>query len=431
MTIRNIIRTLGATALLTPALLAVTAGAAQAQAVTSPADGTVISSTGSVSVDAVFNGCSSNPVSSCPSGTLTVTDPAGGTAGSTSKTASRGTSTTSLSLSVNVDGSTRNGAWGVTLKSGSNTTLTHFYTNVAPATPSGFSVSTTDGDPNDVFLSWSKGGEPDLQSYSLFDGSGKLLQSGITPDSACSGSTCHYALYYNNPTPGTYSYSYALSASRTGGCSSGSCPSVESGKTSTRTASLVTPSPPPPSPTPQPTRAGGTTGGGSTGGGTTGGAATSGDPTTGGSTGGSTGDASTGGTSTGAGASTGGSATGGVIKPSAGPLPTLNPDFARRATALGFNSFNASLGIPKLPPLPDTTVTLPGSETKEQQGTYNPTLPYKSVASTPTRSGGILSPIASTVGIDPEKLATSLAFALILIMSAAHLRRWIGAHVDH
>jgi hypothetical protein len=412
---------LGAIALISPAVIGLTAGAALAAGISSPEDGTVYSSPTTVTASGSFAGCSSI-ATSCPSGTLTVTDPTGGTAGSTSKTASRGTSSTTISLSVDTGGASAlpNGTWTVTLKSGSSTSTSRYYTNFAPATPSGFAASTADGDAHEVFLTWNKGSEPDLQSYTVYDGNGNVLQNAIDAGSACSGSSCQYTLYYDNPKPGSYTYSYELSVSRSGGCPSSPCPTLESDKTGATSATLTTPKPPPPSPTPAPTAAGGTTTGGSTGG-TTGGSTST---TSGGSTSGST---SGSGTTGGASSATTGAKTGS----SPIPLPTLDPGIQKRAFALNFSNFSAGLGIPKLPPLPRTTITLPGGgEGAVPQGTYQPTLPYKAATETTHSHSIVTNPIGSITSIDNEKLAKCLAFALILIMCAAHLRRWVGAHVE-
>jgi hypothetical protein len=370
-----------------------------------------------VSVSGSFAGCSSI-ATSCPSGTLTVTDPTGTTAGSTCKTASRGSSSTTVSLSVDTGSASAhpNGAWTVTLKSGSTTSTSHYYTNFAPATPSGFTASTTSGDSHQVFLTWDKGAEPDLQAYTLYTGNGNVLQSGIDPGSACSGSSCQYTLYYDNANPGTYSYSYALSVSRSGGCPSGSCPTLESDKTPTASATLTTPKPPAPSPTPAPSSAGGTTGGGTSS--TTGGGA--------GSSGGSTSGGSTGSGSTSAGTTTGGTTSASPI-----PLPTLDPGIQKRAFALNFSNFSASLGIPKLPPLPRTTITLPGSgEGALPQGTYQPTLPYQAATETTHSKSLVGNPISSFTSVNPRKLWPMIALALVLFLAAAHLRRWVGSHVE-
>ena len=405
---------LGVVALLSPAVVALTASAASAAGISSPSDGTVYSSPTTVSVSGSFGGCST-VATSCPSGTLTVTDPAGSTAGSTSKTASRGSSSTTLSLSVETGGASArpNGTWTVTLKSGSSTSESHYYTNFAPSTPSGFAAATTQGDAHEVFLTWNKGSEPDLQNYTLYDGNGSVLQSGIDAGSACSGSSCQYTLYYDNPTPGSYTYSYALSVSRSAGCPG--CSSLESDRTSEASATLTTPKPKP-SPTPAPTAAGGTTGGGTTG--STDGTTGSGSSST---TGGSTSGTSTGGSS---------NATTGVKTSSSPiPLPTLDPGIQKRAFALNFSNFSAGLGIPKLPPLPRTTITLPSGEGAIPQGTYDPRLPYQAQTETTHRSI-VTDPIGSITSINTDQLAKCLAFALILIMCAAHLRRWVGAHVE-
>jgi hypothetical protein len=404
--IRRMACTLGAAALLTPALVGLTAGPALASgSFSSPTpdnNSTLSGSSFQVKAATTAKGTS-----------VTLTGPGGYSASKTSSTSLTAGNNQTVTLDAVDPSSYPNGTWTANVSNGETRA---FFSNFAPATPSGFSVTTTDGDPNDVFLSWSKGTESDLQSYTLYDGDGAVVQSGITPGSACSGSSCHYSLYYNNPTPGSYAYSYRLSASRSGGCASSSCPAVESGQTATRSATLTTPTPPRPSPTPAPA-SGGSTGGGTSTSGTTGssGGTTAGSSTSGGSATGGAGNATTGGTT------------------SAAPvtLPTLDPNFQRRAVALNFDHFSASLGIPKLPPLPSTTVSLPG-EGPLPNGTYAPTLPYKSApqSATTSHNSGILSPIASVTGIDTAKLAECLAFALILIMSAAHLRRWIGTHVE-
>ena len=428
--IRRTARVLGVAALVSPVLVLAGASAASAaQGISSPSDGTVYTSGQTVTVSGSFGGCS-QIATSCPSGTLTVTDPGGATAGSTTKTAARGSSSTSLSMSVTVSSSNRNGTYRVTLTSGGTTSTSSFYANIAPATPSGFDATTTDGDPHDVLLSWSKGTEPDLQSYTVYDGDGNVLQGGISAKSACSGSSCTYSLYYDNPTPGRYSYSYALTASRTGGCSSSSCPALESGRTGTRSASLTTPQPPP-SPTPAP---GGTTGGsGSTGtsGGTsssTGGSTSGGSAGGGTSTGGSTSTGGAGGSSTGTTSGAGGS-TGSTTPTSPIPLPTLDPGVQKRAFALNFSNFSASLGIPKLPPLPKTDVALPG-EGAIPQGTYNPQLPYQPATETVKSKSLAGDPVGYVTAVDWTKVATPLAWALILVLAAAHLRRWIGQHAE-
>lgn len=311
----------------------------------------------------------------------------------------------------------RNAQWLANLSGGASGSRS-FTTNAAPATPSSFSAQGSGA--RDVSFSWSKGTEADLSGYALYDGSGALLDGAIDL-SHCSGSSCAYGLYY--PSDNAGSHTYQLSALRaSGGCSS--CGStVESVDKASATATLVNPPKPTPSPTPSPAAApaGSPAAGGSSTGGTSGGT-TSGGSTTGGSTTGS---------STGAGSGTGGTST--AVKP--GPTPTLpalaDPILAaRNAFALQFNAFAPSLGIPKLPPLPATA--LPSfSEGPLPAGTYKPTLPYQPRTSTVKTTSVLSQPIAAVRDVlDSAQLIRSIAAAFILLLAAAHLRRFLGTHVD-
>ncbi|MCW2500661.1 MAG: hypothetical protein JWN87_2337, partial [Frankiales bacterium] len=141
----------------------------------------------------------------------------------------------------------------------------------------------------------------------------------------------------------------------------------------------------------------------------------------GGTTGGGTGGAATGG-------STGGS----NVKPGAKPtMPSLtDPVVAqRRAFALSFNSFSPSLGIPKLPPLPNTLPSLSAAQPLPN-GTYLPQLPYKPQTETKTRNILSSTPLGRVTSLDEAGLAKSIAFALILVAAAAHLRRFLSSHVE-
>ena len=396
---RTAARSLSVLALLAPALgvVAAPAHASAADFVNPSTDGQVVTD---LTIKATAPGCTPSLTKSCPSGTTLTLKGPGGTI-----TATASNSKSSYSVQANVPAGAANGSWTATL-SGGNTGSRTFYTSFAPATPSGFAAEGSGA--HDVLLSWTKGSEPDLTGYVLYDGAGTVLDGSITPAGACSGSRCSYALYYDNPAPGTYSYTYQLSALR----SSGGCPgcpaNVESGKTS-QSASLTTPKPEP-TPTPAPTADPGGSAGGS-GGGTTSGGSTGGG---GGSTTGST---------------SGGTGSGTATKPGAKPtLPTLDAVAAqRRAFALSFSAFAPSLGIPKLPPLPATTLS--GTQPLPE-GTYKPQLPYQAQTET-TKSTNILSsPIASVSSFDLAQLARSLAMALILLLAAAHLRRFLGAHVE-
>jgi hypothetical protein len=338
---------------------------------------------------------------------------------STSASSGLGSPATQTLTIDNVDSSRYpNGTWTASVSGGESRA---FYASFAPAVPSGFAADGSGA--HDVIVTWVKGAESDLQGYTLYDGSGAVLDDAI-PLSACSGNSCSYALYYDNPTPGDYSYSYQLAARRAGGDCPGCAATLMSDRTATRSARLTTPRPPP-SPTPAPTTDPG--GGGSTGG-TTGGG--SGGSTGGGSTGGGAGGSGTGGTTPGG----AGSGSGSTAKP--GPKPTLpsltDPVAAqRRAFALSFNSFSPSLGIPKLPPLPNTLPSISGGEAPLPQGTYLPELPYQPATET-TKTRNILSstPLGRVTSLDEAGLAKSIATALILVAAAAHLRRYLGAHVE-
>jgi hypothetical protein len=324
-------------------------------------------------------------------------------------TIKNGSSATSYTINANgVKNTVANGTWTVTLSDYGGSTPKSFVTNFKPFTPD--AVSTTDNGVSRVDLSWTylSTPEPDFQGFRLSDGVNAPVDLG---KSACSGSSCSYTWLYDNATPGSYSYTYSVTALRSsGGCDT--CGDHTEATSASKSVTLVTPQPPPPSPTPTPSSGGGTTGSTT---GTTGGTTGS---TTGGSTGGTTGS-TTGGT-TGSHTTTTGGTTGSAAKPAA--IPTLPPLVAsRRNFALSFNHFSPSLGIPKLPPLPATKfpVTASGSEA------YNPTLPY---TAQPRKTTSVLSsPVAAFQdNVDPRKLAKALAFALILLAAAAHVRVFLS-----
>jgi hypothetical protein len=316
----------------------------------------------------------------------------------------------------------RNGHWIATVN---NASTKSFYTNFRPtADPSNLAAAPSGR--TRVDLSWSYSGtELDKAGFEVTEthnGSSRTL--GV-PTSACSGSSCGYSIDYAEPGIGaTESYTYTVTALRTsGGCSS--CGDyTRSGPSSSAGAQLVGP-PPPPSPTPSPTGGTGTTGGttGTTTGGTTG---STGGTTSGGTTGGTTGGTSGGSTSTTTGGSTSGTTTGSHSAGKPVVIPTLPPVVAsRRAFALGFNKFSPSLGIPKLPPLPaiETPITAPGNDT------YQPTLPYSGESKKTTHV--LTAPISAiTTNLDTVQLAKMLAIALLLLVSAAHVRLFLSAQDD-
>jgi hypothetical protein len=105
-------------------------------------------------------------------------------------------------------------------------------------------------------------------------------------------------------------------------------------------------------------------------------------------------------------------------------IPSLNPVVAQRRTfALNFNTFSPSLGIPKLPPLPATQLASP------EEGTFAPSLPYAAPAPGAGDTTDVsTSPIAAVTALDGAQLAKSLAFALLLLAVAAHLRLFLSGH---
>ena len=421
---------------------------AAASGISSPSDNTTYSSGSSFDVTANAQG--GNALQPAPSVTLSVTGPDNfsGSASASSSQLSNGDRT--LRVTVPIGSSTPNGVYNATLTRGGNAvTSRSYYTNFGVATPDGFAAQGSGA--RDVSFSWNKGSEPDLTGYSLSDSSGGLLADINVADS-CSGSTCSHSLSYPSDNPG--SHGYALVAHRSGGSGG----TLTSGR-ATSSATLATPPRPTPTPTPGPSSspspgggggssAGGTAGGGSSAGGTSSGGTSGGGSSAGGSSGGGTsaGGSSGGGTSAG-GSSAGGTSAGGsegsTAGSSAGPqaagpkpsYPSLgNPVVAeRRNFALQFNAFSPSLGIPKLPPLPDTLPSLTaGGEGALPMGTFAPTLDYGS--RTETTKVTTTSPVRAIAAVrnvlDSEQLAKSLAGALLLLMIGAHLRRFIGSRVE-
>ena len=311
-----------------------------------------------------------------------------------------------------------NGTWTVRLSGGASGTST-FVLRIPPRAP-GSPAARADGY-RAVVVSWTKGDEPDLVGWTLY-GDGGVIQSLIGLDS-CSGTACSTTVTYASD--GTGQHTYALSARRS--VEPGSTETVESARSNEVTATLD--APPPPSPEPASPSGdgtdGGTTGGTSTGGstgGTTGGTSSS---TTGGTT------SSTGGSTSSTGGSTGGT-TGTTASGSSNGISTSSKPAAaiaqRRAFALTFKAFGPKLGIPKLPPLPATTrpavAPLP-------DGTYEKTLGYKEVVkrekvSTPQAAA---TKVTGAVGsaLDSDHFMRSLAGGLVLLLCAAHLRRWLGS----
>lgn len=330
-----------------------------------------------------------------------------------------------------------NGTWTVEQTDGSSST---FVTRIRPGAPT--SVSATALNPREVRVSWRAGDEPDLTGWAVLEGS-EVVVDGVGR-SACAGSTCSAVVTY--ATEGSGQHTFTVQAFR----------SVAPGSSSTLESPLSAPAsarldPPPPPPAEEPsgggepgtggeTGSGGSTGSGSgtTGGGSTGGSSTGGGTSgTGGSTGGSGGGTTTGGSTGGSGAGDPGSTTAafGTGTTSAGAAADEQAVAQRKAFALSFSAFGPKLGIPKLPPLPQTQA--PAIAPELPDGTFAPTLGFEDqvitervpVAQGPTER------VRNVVGsaLDSERLVRSTAGALLLLLAGAHLRRWLGsaAAEDH
>jgi hypothetical protein len=406
---RAIARSLGVLALTGPiaaslVLASVSSASAADSDFSSPNAGQVFTgSQASVTVQASVPACPKNVFgcTSTPTTTLSVSS-----AAQSVPSASKVAKTSAQTIAVTVPANAVNGSWTATL-SGGNTGTRTFTINYNPNTPSAFSASGSGA--RDVSFSWNKGSEPDLTGYTLTDGAGNVIDSNITTSSAgCSSSSrCSYGLYYASDHPGTFDYQLIAKRSAAGGGTLSSTP------TPSAQATLTAPPKPTPPPTTQPTPDPG------------------GSPAPGGTTGGGPPSGSTGGTTPGG--TSGGSSGGHIGNP--GPKPTLPPNAAnpviaqRRAFALTFNAFSPSLGIPKLPPLPSTA--LPSLEQPLPLGTYKPSLPYSPKSETTKTTSVLTQPIHFVTNVlDSKQLAKSIAGALILLLVGAHLRRFLGTHVE-
>lgn len=406
---------------LTGLALVATAPAASA-APTAPGNGTVFTSYSSFTISADYSRSTSE-------NRLTLTSPSGSTTTIATAPASLNGGTLSYTMDTGCWSSgggcapAPNGTWTVT-QSGGGTGTSTFVTRIAPKAPQ--SVTATELSSREARVSWRKGDEPDLTGWEVVEGD-SVVKDGIGR-SACDGSTCSAVITY--AVDGSGAHTYAVRALRS--TAPGSSTTIESPLSSPASVTLSAPAP-----SPEPT-SGGSTGDGGTGdGGTTtdpGTTPTDGstaDPSTGGS--GGEGSGSTGGS---AGGSSGGSTGGGTAAPigsgssSAGETADAKAVAQRKAFALGFSSFGPKLGIPKLPPLPQQA---PAIAPELADGTYEPTLGFEDqVVTERVESTGPTAAVRNVVGsaLDSERLATSTAAALLLLLAGAHLRRWVGAHPE-
>lgn len=395
-------------------MLLVAPGAAQAASSfqgSTPSNGAVLT-TNSFTVDA-------NVTSGSDATTLTVTGTdAAGTQVCQATRTSDGRASSAQRLAMSFPSSStcstnRNARWTATLSGGSTRS---FATNAAPATPVSFDAQGSGA--REVTFTWTTGKEADLTGYVLYDGETGAVIDGSIDLSNCNGDTCSYGLYYPADKPGTHTYQLAARRAAAG-CGSCEGSFVESSRASS-SATLVLPPPPPPAPTPSPTPGGGSTTGGTTGGST--GGSTSGGTTTGGSGGGTT-TGSTGGTAS----TTGGDST---VTPATPSLPRLDAAaLQRRAFALQFSAFAPSLKIPKLPPLPANFAAPQLAEAPLPDGTFDPKLDYGTRTEV-VKETTVLSQFRDVAAVDTDDLAKGLAAGLILLLLAAHVRRFVSVKPD-
>ncbi|HWG93992.1 MAG TPA: hypothetical protein VNU66_07195, partial [Mycobacteriales bacterium] len=230
--------------------------------------------------------------------------------------------------------------------------------------------------------------EPDVR-WSVSDGVARTEQ--VAP-SACTGGTCKAVFTYPDGESGPRSYT--VSATRPcSGCSNGPTSSTPTQPVVVPVVPGATPSTPGASPEPGSSPSPGSSPGAPSSGGTTGG------------TSGGTGRPAP---------STGGS---GVADPGS---------FAR-----SFGSFSAKLGLPKLPPLPEAQSPAVAAP-QLPDGTFEDSLDYGAReldddAEAPEVASGRGGTLTSTEGpLGDEQLVRGVAAALVLVLSGAHLRAWLG-----
>jgi hypothetical protein len=250
-----------------------------------------------------------------------------------------------------------------------------------------------------VTVTWARGVGPDRSlvepdvRWSVSDGVARSQQ--VVP-SACSDGVCRATFTYPDGESGPRSYT--VSASRPcSGCSNGPTSSPPSAPVVVPVVPGATPSTPGPSDDPQ--------------------ASPSPDGSPGATPGSSGGPSSGPTTAAPQPGATGGS---GVADPGA---------FAR-----SFGAFAPKLGLPKLPPLPEAQAPAVAAPLLPD-GTFEDSLDYGDreveVAPDPGTAAGRGGVLTSTEGpLADEQLVRGVAAALVLVLSGAHLRAWLGRTED-
>ena len=305
----------------------------------------------------------------------------------------------------------RNGAYQVVLSGPVNQTR-NFTVRVAPSPPANVRAEVTGQ--RQITVSWTRNPEPDIVSYDVFGDDG--LVAGDLPFST----TSYVVDLPESGYGGDYTY---LVRARRAECP-GASQTCTSPLSNAASASVSEPTPEP-EPSDDPTEEpgdGGTTdpgegygSGGGSGGGSNGG---SGGTGSGGSGKGSGKGSGTGGGGGDFSSGTGGGGSGGV----AAPDPVAQQ---RKSFGLTFKSFSPKLGAPKLPPLPQF------AEVEEPDGTFDPTIDYgdQEVVELAGEESGtvqaIFEDVVSTV-FEGRRFWTSLSLGLLLMLSAGHVRVWLG-----
>jgi hypothetical protein len=308
-----------------------------------------------------------------------------------------------------------NGRYTATLSGGATGSRT-VTLNVPPAAPTGVTATATGQ--HRVKVAWAANREPDLTGYDVFTSAGQTVVANLPftqgsyefdlPDSGYGGD-----------------HSYVVRAHRLA-CANcdGSTDQLDSPMSAPATVTLTEPSTAPPAP--RTDGGNGTTGNGNGSNGSGNGTGGTYDGSTAGN-GSNTGS----GTGTNTGTTNDGYNTGtgsGSFSSGAKADPATDAARRRAAFSVSFKSFAPKLGAPKLPPLPQFA---PPSEAALPEGTYDPLLDYgqQTVAEKQhvAASGGVTSQLVDSVVnvFQGKRLFRSIAFALLLLLAAGHLRLWL------
>lgn len=278
----------------------------------------------------------------------------------------------------------RNGTWIVEQFGGARDTV-RFRLRIPPAAPA--EVKADSASLQEMRVTWRRGAEPDLTTFDVFEGDQRVKRDLAVDDVCDDKGACSAAI----PAEGIGERNYTVSAFRSDGAG-GVVESPQSAKASgTLLGPIAPPAPGDPAPLPgadaSPTPSGSASPG------------PSGSPTP-------------------------------VAGRTSPPRSTAEQAAAQRKSfSSGFNAFAPKLGIPKLPPLPQSQepalAALP-------DGTFEPTLGFddqilteENADAEPRATTGVRGAVTNLV--DSEQLAKSTAGALVLLLTGAHLRRWLGA----